>query len=82
MTEEAREMTAGEQRWVRVFKEKTRDKTRDPSRLCRICENKAVARLLKRKGIITQDEYAHEMADVLEGIPYENPTLPQGKSDG
>ena len=76
MTEEAREMTAGEQRWTRIFKEKTKDETRDLWRLCTICENLAVARLLERKGIITRDEYAHEMADVLEGIPYENPTCP------
>ncbi len=81
MTEETREMTVGEQRWDRIFKEKTKNETRDPWRLCRICENSAVARLLARKGIASFDEQAHEMADVLEGIPYENPTFPTSDSE-
>ena len=75
MSEKTREMTAGEQRWDRIFREKIKDEALDPWRLCRICENSAVARLLARKGIASFDEQAHEMADVLEDIPYETPTF-------
>lgn len=65
----------GKERWERIFKGAIKDETRDPWRLCRICESLSLQRLLLRKGIITEDEFLHEMADVLGNIPFENPTF-------